>query len=249
MNASPRPRFSVVIPTLDEEATIARTLRSARDVFGRSAEIIVVDGGSRDRTARIARNEARVVMAPRGRGSQLRTGSAEARGELIVLLHADTRLEQGAAARVEAAFADPEVVGGCCRFAVDPPARPFSLFALLERGVNWRTRVFGTATGDQAIVTRRETLERVGGVPPLPLFEDIALVRTLRRTGRFVRLDVTARTSRRRWEESGFWPTVLEHWVLRVGFWLRVPPGRLASWYERRRGLRRDESGPATDPV
>lgn len=250
MNARRRPRFSVVIPTLDEESTIARTLDSARGVFGRSAEIIVVDGGSRDRTQQIARTEARVVTAARGRGSQLRSGSEEARGELVVFLHADTRLDTGAAREVEAAFADPEVVGGCFRFAVDPPARPFSRFALLERGINWRTRILGTATGDQAIVTRRETLVRVGGVPPLPLFEDVALVRSLRRAGRFVRLDVTAHTSRRRWEEGGFWPTVLEHWVLRIGFWLGVPPRRLAGWYERRRGTCRDESErPATDPA
>lgn len=247
MESAARPRFSIVIPTLDEELTIEDTLRRARSAFGDSAELIVVDGGSRDGTPTIARGSARVVTAPRGRGAQLRSGSEQARGELVVFLHADTHLEPDSAARVQSAFEDPGVVGGCCRFAVDPPATPFSRFALLERGINWRTRLLGTATGDQAIVTRREALERVGGVPPLPLFEDVLLVRRLRRLGRFVRLDVTARTSRRRWEEHGFWSTVLQHWALRAGFWLGIPPSRLAGWYERRSGA--DDGERATGPA
>lgn len=237
-DATGRPRFSIVIPTLDEESTIALTLNRARSSFGDSAELIVVDGGSRDQTRSLASTTARVLVSPRGRGAQLRSGSQEARGELVVFLHADTHLEPDVGPRVETAFRDPRVVVGCCRFAVDPPAKRFSRFALLERGINWRTRLLGTATGDQAIVTRRESLERIGGVPPLPLFEDIVLVRRLRQLGRFVRLDVTARTSRRRWEEQGFWPTVLQHWALRAGFWLRISPGRLADWYERRRVAR-----------
>ena len=247
MDAPGEPRFSIVVPTLDEESTIARTLRRARRAFGESAELIVVDGGSRDRTPTIAREAARVLTTPRGRGTQLQAGCQEARGELVVFLHADTWLEPDSGLRVEAAFADPEVAGGCCRFAVDPPARPFGRFALLERGINWRTRWLGTATGDQAIVARREALERIGGVPPLPLFEDVVLVRRLRTKGRFVRLDVTAHTSRRRWEEHGFWSTVLQHWALRAGFWLRISPGRLAGWYERQVGG--DGERAATGPV
>ena len=240
-----RPRFSIVIPTLDEESMIGLTLRRARSSFGTSAELIVVDGGSHDRTRAIAAETARVLTCRGGRGAQLRAGSEEARGELIVFLHADTHLEPGAAARLDEAFEDLDVVGGCCRFAVDPPAKPFSRFAWLEHGINWRTRLLGTATGDQAIVTRRDALSRVGGVPPLPLFEDVMLVRRLRRLGRFVRLGVTARTSRRRWEERGFWPTVLEHWLLRAGFRLRIPPHRLAGWYERRRD---DSAWPGGPP-
>jgi rSAM/selenodomain-associated transferase 2 len=241
----PALSISVVIPTLDEGSTIARALRHARSAFGRDAELIVADGGSRDRTPRIARGNARVVTADRGRGQQLRAGAEVATGELVVFLHADTRVEERRAARALAVFQDLEVVAACYRFAVDPPARRFSRYALLERAVNWRTRLFHTATGDQVIVTRRAALEQLGGVPPIPLFEDVLLVRRLRRLGRFVRLDATARTSRRRWEERGFWPTVLEHWALRIAFWLRFPPDRLARWYTRRSVA----SGPAGDRV
>jgi rSAM/selenodomain-associated transferase 2 len=248
MDAREGLRFSIIIPTLDEESTIALTLRRARTSFGEAAELIVVDGGSHDRTRSIAADAACVLVSARGRGAQLRTGSEAARGDLVVFLHADTHLGPDAGPRVEAAFRDVGVVGGCCRFAVDPPAEPFSRFALLEWGINWRTRLLGTATGDQAIVARRESLERIGGVPPLPLFEDVELVRRLRRLGRFARLDVTANTSRRRWEEHGFWLTVLQHWALRAGFRLGISPGRLAGWYERRRaagsGRRRPTAGP-----
>ena len=112
MESAARPRFSIVIPTLDEELTIEDTLRRARSAFGDSAELIVVDGGSRDGTPTIARGSARVVTAPRGRGAQLRSGGEQARGELVVFLHADTHLEPDSAARVQSAFEDPGVVVG-----------------------------------------------------------------------------------------------------------------------------------------
>lgn len=227
------PRLSAVIPTLDEEDSIEATLVAARGALGPEAELLVVDGGSRDRTRERAVPHATVLVAQRGRGLQMNVGARAADGSVLVFLHADTRLEPGAGTEILRCLADPGVVGGCCRFAVEPPARFPGPFALLELGVNLRTRLFRTATGDQAIFVRRDAFRRVGGFPDVPLFEDISLVRRLKGLGRFRPTDIVARTSRRRWERNGFLRTVALHWTLRVGYWLRVPPERLAAWYAR----------------
>ncbi len=230
-----RATFSVVVPTLNEEAEIGPALQNARLVFGPEAELIVVDGGSADATVRAAAKAARVVRSIPNRGAQLRTGTELARGDIVVCLHADTRLPPGAAEEIATALLSEEVVGGCFRFALRPAVSRLSRFSFLERSVNWRTRAFRSATGDQAIFFRRSALPAIGGVPAQPLFEDVELVRALRRIGRFVVLRHAAYTSRRRWEERGFWFTVLLHWGLRLAYWLRVSPTRLVGWYDGRR--------------
>lgn len=229
--------IAVVVPTLDEEGHVAGALRSARRAFGPDADVVVVDGGSRDRTPERARRHARVVLeeAP-GRGRQLNAGARAARGDILVFLHADTRLEARSAAPVRRALEEPGVVGGCFRFAVDPPAPPASRWAVLEAGVRLRTSLLRTATGDQAIFTTRRAFERAGGFPEQPLFEDVVFVRRLRRLGRFRPVPALARTSRRRWEAEGFWSTIWRHWALRGGFAAGVDPERLAEWYGRSGG-------------
>ncbi len=224
--------IAVVVPTLDEEDHVVGALRSARRAFGSGADLVVVDGGSRDRTLERARRHARVVLeeAP-GRGRQLNAGARAARGEILVFLHADTRLEAESAGPVRRALREPGVVGGCFRFAVDPPAPPASRWSVLEAGVRIRTRVLRTATGDQAIFATRRAFERAGGYPEQPLFEDVVFVRRLRRLGRFRPVPALARTSRRRWETDGFWATIWRHWALRGAYAAGVEPERLAEWY------------------
>lgn len=234
--------FSVIVPALDEAGRIEKSLRSARRALGDRAELIVVDGGSRDDTRRRAARLATVISAPRGRARQMNAGARAGSGEVLLFLHADTCLSPDAGERIRACLEDPAVVGGCCRFAVDPPAPRLGRFRLLETGVNLRTRAFRSATGDQAIFVRRGVFHTVGGFPDHPLFEDVALVRRLRRQGRFRPVEAVARTSRRRWEREGFWRTILLHWALRVGFWAGVPPARLAAWY----GVRGDGPGPGS---
>lgn len=229
--------ISVVVPTLDEEDHVGPALRSARRAFGPDAELVVVDGGSSDRTRQRARGAADVVLRARPcRGRQLNAGAREARGAVLVFLHADTRLEPESASVVRGVLSEPGVVGGCFRFGVDPPPGPLSRWAVLEAGVRMRTRLFRTATGDQAIFTTRKAFDRAGGFPAYPLFEDVVFVRRLRRLGRFRPVAATARTSRRRWESEGFWTTVGRHWALRGAFALGVPPERLAEWYHGRSG-------------
>lgn len=225
------PPLSAVVPTLDEAPRIERTLRSARRALGPEAELVVADGGSRDGTPRLAEALARVVEGPRGRGAQLNAGAAAARGRILVFLHADTILPPGAGVKILRAVESPGVAGGCLRFAVDPPAARLGPYRLLEAGVNLRTRIFRTATGDQAIFATRAAFGRVGGFPETPLFEDVAFVRRLRGEGRFAVVDAAARTSRRRWERGGFLRTVLLHWALRVAWTVGVPAETLAGWY------------------
>lgn len=231
------PDVSVVIPALDEERHILPALRSARRAFGADAELVVVDGGSTDRTPELARRRARVVLESQpGRGRQLNAGARAARGDVLVFLHADTRVEPHSAHVVRDTLAEPGVVGGCFRFGVHPPGRPVSRWTLLEASVRLRTRLFRTATGDQAIFTTRRAYRRAGGYPEYPLFEDVVFVRRLRRLGRFRPVAALARTSRRRWERDGFWATVWRHWTLRAAFALGVAPDRLAEWYGDRDG-------------
>ena len=225
------PFFSVIIPTLNEESTIESCLEQARRALGSGSELIVSDGGSRDSTVRLATPHARVVTGPRGRGTQLNAGARASGGAVLVFLHADTFLQPSVGRSIREILRDASVVGGCCRFAVEPVASPAGRYALLELGVNLRTRLFRTATGDQAIFARRHVFERVGGFPELPLFEDVAFVRLLKRQGAFRPIGAVARTSRRRWERHGFWRTVALHWLLRVANRAGVPPRRLARWY------------------
>ena len=236
--ARPGPAFSVVVPTLNEEARLDETLRRAKSALGPQTEVIVVDGGSRDRTAGIAADHGLVLSSRRNRGAQLAAGARAANGEILVFLHADTWLPDGAAAAIRTAVrAGTEA--GCFRFALDPDARGWR-YRLLEWGVNCRTRRLHTATGDQALFATRDAYEACGGFRDLPLFEDVTFVRAVRRVARFRLLPLAARTSSRRWK-AGFLRTVVRHWALRAAFLAGADPRRLRRYHERPAGI--TESG------
>ncbi|WP_419161874.1 TIGR04283 family arsenosugar biosynthesis glycosyltransferase [Candidatus Palauibacter sp.] len=224
------PEFSVIVPTLDEESRLDETLRRARAALGPESELIVVDGGSRDRTAEIAALHGAALAAARCRGTQLATGARAATGQILIFLHADTWLPEGSGDALRAAVR-AGAGAGCFRFAVHPPARGLR-YRLLEWGVNWRTQCFNTATGDQAIFASRGAYDASGGFGDLPLFEDVAFVRAVRRVARFEKLPLAALTSRRRWE-GGFLRTVLKHWALRVAYSAGADPSRLSRYHAR----------------
>ena len=211
-------RLSVIIPALNEAEEIDGTLRAARGALGPHTEIILADGGSTDGTQSRAARYARIVQTDAGRGRQLNTGAREAVGEILLFLHADTHLPAGARAAIEAALSSSAVVGGAFRFALRGPTRARLMARLLEAGVNARSRLFRTATGDQAIFCRREAFHAVGGFAPLPLFEDVDLYHRLQRLGRMLILPLAARTSDRRWRERGIARTMLLHWALRAAY-------------------------------
>lgn len=223
--------ISVVVPALNEAAVLRRTLEAARRGFGPDADVIVVDGGSTDATSEVGRALARVVAGPTGRGAQLNRGARRATGEILVFLHADTLVPPDAGEQVREALARPERAWGCFTFALAPASAPWSLYRLLEGAVRVRTQLCRTATGDQVLFTSREAFEAAGGFPDTRLFEDVEMVRRLRRVGRMEVLDAPARTSRRRWERDGFWRTVVRHWALRAGHALGLDPDRLARVY------------------
>jgi len=219
--------ISIVVPALDEAGQLAAALASARAPGVR--EIIVVDGGSGDATVSIARRHADVVLnAARGRATQMNTGAAIARGDVVLFLHADTRLPRGFDAAVLAALADPATVAG--RFDVRlMPNTP--LLALVAGLMNLRSRLSRIATGDQAIFVRRTIFEAVGGFESIPLMEDIALTRALKRRGRIACLREQVETSSRRWRRDGALRTILLMWWLRFLYFCGVPPERLRSRY------------------
>lgn len=220
-----RPSVSVVIPTLDEEQRLPAAIQSVRA----DADVIVVDGGSGDATREVAAREgARVLEAPRGRGRQLDQGARAATGEWLLFLHADTRLETGWAAALAAL--PPEVVGGAFRFAVDSP-RP--AFRVVETVVRLRLRLFALPYGDQGLFVRREVYARIGGVPHLPLMEDVAFVARMRRAGRLAFPPVRAFTSARRWDRYGIVGTTLRNWSLLALYAAGQSPERLARRYGR----------------
>lgn len=225
---SPLVTVSVIIPTLNEEAHLGETLRCARQAGAH--EIIVVDGGSTDRTRAVARPLAEVVLsATRGRATQMNAGATRASGDILLFLHADTRLPADGVDAVRRACRSPAIVGG--RFDVElVPATP--LLRLTGWLMNWRSRISRIATGDQAIFVQREIFERLGGYAEIPLMEDIELSRRLKRSGRVACLRQRVSTSARRWQTHGVVKTILLMWTLRTLYWLGVAPVRLRRLYD-----------------
>lgn len=222
-------RLSVVIPALDEAPNLARLLpelpRACPD-----AEIIVADGGSRDGTANVARSRAgvRLVASARGRARQMNAGARRARGDVLLFLHADTWLPDGAAGAIAAALADSTVVGGRFDVRFDSGRRLLGVVAWL---MNARSRATSICTGDQAIFVRRADFEAVGGYPDIPLMEDIELSRRLKARGRLAALRARVTTSARKWEREGPLRTIGLMWALRLLHFCGVAPARLHRWY------------------
>jgi rSAM/selenodomain-associated transferase 2 len=221
--------ISIVVPVLDEARNLERLLPALRDLAP-DAEVVIVDGGSRDDTESVLARwpRARIVSSPRGRARQMNAGAARSAGEVILFLHADTRLPAGFADVIEHALDDERVVGGRFDVAFDNPAWPFRMIAAM---MNLRSRLSGIFTGDQAIFVRRAAFEVLGGYPEIPLMEDIALTRRLRRLGRVACLRRRVTTSARKWERDGIARTIGLMWMLRFLYFCGVSPERLHRWY------------------
>jgi rSAM/selenodomain-associated transferase 2 len=225
--ATSSPVISVVVPTLDEAPSLAQTLTVARR-HG-AADVVVADGGSRDATRDVATRFAdAVVVAERGRAAQMNAGAAAARGDVLLFLHADTRLPDDFADAIVRALAAPDAVAGF--FAVLLDAAGWR-YRMIGRLISVRSRLTRIATGDQAIFVRRDVFEALGGYAPLPLMEDIELMRRLKRRGRVVALPQAVTTSARRWQRHGVWRTVLLMWTLRLAYYAGISPVTLARWY------------------
>ncbi|MEW6267944.1 MAG: TIGR04283 family arsenosugar biosynthesis glycosyltransferase [Thermodesulfobacteriota bacterium] len=222
--------ITVIVPALDEAHEIEHALRSAR--AAQVVELLVVDGGSADDTVARARALAdQVLDAPRGRALQMNAGAARARGDVLLFLHADTRLPAGFADAVERAVGRGAIAG---RFDVElRGAHPF--LPAVAWLMNQRSRWTGISTGDQAIFVRRDVFARLGGFAPIPLMEDVELSARLRRTGKLAALRERVSTSARRWEDEGVLRTIVLMWRLRLAYACGASPDRLAEAYRRRR--------------
>jgi rSAM/selenodomain-associated transferase 2 len=222
-------RLAIVIPALNEAENLARLLPDLLSGCP-GAEVVVVDGGSRDDSAAVvARGPGpRLLASARGRALQMNQGARATAGDTILFLHADTRLPDGATGAIEEALAEPGVVGG--RFDVRfDNERP--IFRMIAWFMNARSRASGICTGDQAIFVRRADFEAVGGYPEIPLMEDIELSRRLKRRGRLRALRLRVTTSARKWEREGPLRTIGLMWALRLLHFFGVAPARLHRWY------------------
>lgn len=223
-----KPALSIVIPALNEAAGIEATLRALQPLRARGVELVLADGGSGDGTAALARPWVDAVAdAPRGRALQMNAGAALARAEVLLFLHADTRLPPLADVLVLQAVA----TGACWgRFDVRIEGRP-RVLRVVATLMNLRSRASGIATGDQAIFVTREAFDRVGGFPAQPLMEDVEISRRLKRLGPPACLSAKVRTSGRRWERRGVWRTIVLMWQLRWRYWRGESAARLAEAY------------------
>jgi rSAM/selenodomain-associated transferase 2 len=221
--------LSIVIPTWREAGELPGTLQHARAVREVS-EIIVVDAGSTDGTAALAEQlGCQVLTAARSRGGQMRLGAAQATGEVVMLLHADTWLPEEAGRAIHDCLLDPEVVGGGFR-------KTFRERHFLRIGAKGRSallfRLGGPILGDQAMWVRREVLERIGGVPNMPLMEEFVLCQKLRAVGRLTLARATVTTSMRRFQKRGIARTYLRMWRVMFRYWLGTSTDDLAKLYE-----------------
>lgn len=226
-----QPDLSIVIPALNAAAALPRTLR-ALDAPGpdRNREVLVVDGGSSDRTAAVAEEHgARVVESAPGRGIQLAEGARQARGRWLLFLHADTIPEAGWADAVFGYCDRPanRERAAAFRFALDDTARAARR---LEAAVAWRTTVLGLPYGDQGLLISRAFYDRLGGFRPLPLMEDVDIVRRIGRR-RLDMLDVAAVTSAVRYRRSGYLRRSARNLICLGLYFLGLPPGAIARIY------------------
>ena len=230
-------QISVIIPTLNDATRIGAAIQSA--VRNDADQVIVVDGGSTDQTMQIAQSlPACVVQAKQGRGHQLNAGVERASNEVILFLHADNVLSDGCLNQIRSELSShsaAQIVGGGFRQRIEHDG---SVFRLIEAGNAWRANRLGLYYGDQAIFVRRQVLEAIGGVPVLPLMEDVQLIRQVRRHGHLVMLPGPVHISSRRWQQHGIVRQTLRNWATLAAYFAGVPPRQLAKFYPAHAGSR-----------
>lgn len=224
--------ISVILPTLNEAKAIEATISNLKKC--RQTEIIVVDGGSQDETIEIARSMgARVLTSAPCKATQMNAGAAEATGDVLLFLHADTRLPENFENCVLAAATRKEFCAGAFSLGIDSDV---ASLRFIERVANWRSRFFQMPYGDQALFVARNLFHEIGGYPDYPIMEDFELVRRLKRKGKIAILPESVQTSPRRWLNFGILKTWLLNQMIIVAYYLGISPQRLSQWYGREKG-------------
>jgi rSAM/selenodomain-associated transferase 2 len=225
--------ISVIVPALNEADDIVDTLQALQDMRSRGVEIIVADGGSTDNTVTVCAPLAdRVITAATGRARQMQEGAALARGSVLWFLHADSRVPGDADRNITKALGSGRHDWGRFDVRFQHAGLLLGVVAIL---MNLRSRLTGIATGDQGIFVTRKLFERINGFPQIPLMEDIALSRRLKRHSRPACLHAKLITSARRWQVQGTLRTILLMWSLRLAYFLGASPAWLAQFYRPHR--------------
>lgn len=222
-------QLSIIIPVLNEAGVLPGFLDHLAPLR-RGAEVIVADGGSEDGSQQLAsRAGVRLVCSKRGRAKQMNAGAMAAKGDVLLFLHADTQLPLNAEQAIETALRrSREYVWGHFNVHIDGRSYMLRVVASL---MNWRSRLTGIATGDQAMFVTRLAFETAGGFPDQPLMEDVEISRRLKALSRPICLKEKVVTSGRRWETCGVWRTIWLMWRLRWSYWRGVPASELARSY------------------
>jgi rSAM/selenodomain-associated transferase 2 len=223
-------KLSIIIPTLNEAEVLGQAIESLEP---KPDEIIVVDGGSKDATIEVAsQHTSHVVSSRTSRGFQQDVGARRAKGEVLLFLHADTRLPRKYGYLIEQTLATPSVVFGAFRLSIQPSEPALDLVSLMA---NLRSRFLGLPYGDQALFVLRRAYFEVGGFRDWPVMEDVDLVRRLNRVGGFKMARGCVQTSARRWQKENLWFTTLRNWSLIFRYFMGVSPHSLARYYPNTR--------------
>ena len=225
-------RLSIIIPTLNEAEIIKETITQLQQ--SKEVEIVVVDGGSRDNTVELAGLlGARVLQTDASKAVQMNAGAAASVGDVLLFLHADTRLPDNFDTKVMAAVSQNGFCAGAFSLGIGSDARGLRF---IERVANWRSRFFQMPYGDQALFVCRDLFDEIGGFPDFPIMEDFELIRRLRRKGKISILPDCVITSPRRYLNFGIFKTWCLNQIILAAYYLGVPPARLACWYRREKG-------------
>jgi len=222
---------TIIMPVLNEAATIEASLQALQGYRQQGHELIVVDGNSQDKTADLARGLCdKLIISQPGRARQMNAGAEQARGNILLFLHADTCLPENAMEHLTNSITQTDKVWG--RFDVRLSGRHW-LLRLVAIMMNLRSRLSGIATGDQCIFVRRDVFHQLNGFPEIALMEDISLSRTLLAESRPICLPLKVTTSSRRWEQNGIIHTILLMWYLRLAYFFGKAPESLARIYSQ----------------
>jgi rSAM/selenodomain-associated transferase 2 len=240
-------RFSIILPVLNEANLINPMVNHLEALEGsENCEIIVVDGSPDGSTIKaVTRKEVQCVKSAQGRARQMNMGAAAATGEILIFLHADTRLPKQALDLINhimslqtlsrQAMSQPALIGGAFDLRIDTERL---ILKTIARIASLRSRLTRVPYGDQAIFIRRDYFNRMGGYPEIPLMEDVALMRNIKRAGgRIGFIPEPVITSARRWEQEGIFYTTLRNWLLLSAYSVGVTPDTLAKYYKAVGGI------------
>jgi rSAM/selenodomain-associated transferase 2/rSAM/selenodomain-associated transferase 1 len=229
LNPTSQTNISIIIPALNEADTIAATLSALTNRA--EVEVILVDGGSCDDTADIARSSgAKVLTTTPSKARQMNAGAAAATGEILLFLHADTRLPKNFEKPILDKISQNGVAAGAFQLCIDSDGRGLRF---IERVANWRSRHLQAPYGDQGIFVTKALFDEIGGYPDIPIMEDFELIRRLRRKGKIVILNEALKTSPRRWLNMGIFKTWLINQIIIIAYHFGASPESLAHWYRR----------------